>query len=158
MLANELKCFCSVLLHYKVNLECFSGEVVRDILDRRLSKKMCAEFANFIRAKGFIDETAEYLPRLLKWVGDKIIFWQTDLGSNLVQSNNKNIGVKRSLAVTANSEKKHTLISITKNFKLIIKMVTICIIGLILRNRDVFFVDRGDINHFLIVKGSNVLV
>ena len=71
----------------------FSGEVVRDIINRRLTKKMCAEFTNFICAKGFIDETAEYLPRLLKWVGDKIIFWQTDLGRNLVQSNTKNIGV-----------------------------------------------------------------
>ena len=54
---------------------------------------MCAEFTNFIRVKGFIDDTAKYLPRLLTWVSDKIIFWQTELGSNLVQSSAKNIGV-----------------------------------------------------------------
>ena len=30
MLANELKCFYSVLIHYSVNLEYFSGELVRD--------------------------------------------------------------------------------------------------------------------------------
>ena len=36
--ANELKYFHSVLLHYKVNLEYFSGEVVKEILERRLSK------------------------------------------------------------------------------------------------------------------------
>ena len=41
ILANELKCFHSVLLHYKVNLEYFSGEVVKEILERRLSKKKC---------------------------------------------------------------------------------------------------------------------
>ena len=26
-----------------------------------------------------MDETAKYLPRLLAWVGDKIIFWQWQL-------------------------------------------------------------------------------
>ena len=40
VLANELKRFHSVLMHYNVNLEYFSGEVVRDIIARRLSKKM----------------------------------------------------------------------------------------------------------------------
>ena len=42
VLANELKCFYSVLLHYKVNLEYSSGEVIRDMIDRRLTKK-CAQ-------------------------------------------------------------------------------------------------------------------
>ena len=36
----------------------------------------------------------------------KIVFWQTNLGSNLVQSTSKNIGSKRSLAVTSNAGKK----------------------------------------------------
>ena len=38
-LANELKCFHSVLLHYNANLEYFSGQVVKVILEKRLSKK-----------------------------------------------------------------------------------------------------------------------
>ena len=68
-------------MHYKVNLDYFSGEVVKEILEQRLSKKMCAEFTNLMRTKGFIDDTSKYLPRLSSWVSDKIIFWQTDLGS-----------------------------------------------------------------------------
>ena len=139
MLTNELKW-----------LEIFSTAVCQ--------KKMCTEFTIFLRVKRFIDDTTEYLPRLLKWVGQKIIFWQTDLGSNVVQNNVKNIGVKRSLAVTSNSEKKHTLLSVTKIFKVVIKMMAICVTGLILKNRDVFFVVKGIIIHILIVKSSNLLV
>ena len=105
VLANELKCFQSVLLHYDVNLQYFLGEVVQDVIAYRLSKRMCAEFANFIRSKVLKDETAEYLLRLLDWVGDKITFWQSELGSNLVQGNSK-VGVRHSLAFTSNSEKK----------------------------------------------------
>ena len=104
-LANELKCFYSVLLHYNVNLQYFSGEVVQDIIAPRLSKLMYAEFTNFTRSKGLIDETAEYLPQLLTSVGDKIIFWKLQLGSNLAQGNSK-IGVRHSLALTSNSEKR----------------------------------------------------
>ena len=78
---------------------------MRDIVARRLPKRMCVEFTNFIHSKGLIDETAEYLPRLLTWVGDKIIFWQSELGSNLAQGNSK-IGVRHSLAFTSNSEKR----------------------------------------------------
>ena len=62
------------LIHYKINIECFAGELVRDIIARRLSIKMCAEFTYHIRAKGLIDKTAEYLPRLLEWAGGKIVF------------------------------------------------------------------------------------
>ena len=46
VLANELKCFHSVLLHYDVNLQYFSGEIVRDIIARRLSKRMGTEVTN----------------------------------------------------------------------------------------------------------------
>ena len=109
ILANELKCFHSVLMHYDVNLEYFSGEVVKEILEHRLSVKMCAEFTNFMCTKGYIDDTSKYLPRLSKWVSDKITFWQTDLGSNLLQNSTKNINVKRSLAVTSEYEKKSDL-------------------------------------------------
>ena len=34
VLTNELKCFHSVLIHYDVNLQYVSGEVVRDIITR----------------------------------------------------------------------------------------------------------------------------
>ena len=67
---------------------------------------MCAEFTNYIRIKGLMDNTAEYLPQLLEWVGDNIGFWRTELGSNLVQGVSKSVGVKHSLAVTSNFEKQ----------------------------------------------------
>ena len=89
---------------------------MRDIIARRLSKRMGAEFTNHIRSKGLMDETAEYLPRLLDWVGDKITFWQSELGSNLVQGNSK-IGVRHSLAFTSNSEKKPYVNYRGNNFK-----------------------------------------
>ena len=54
---------------------------------------MCSEFTNFMRTIKFIDNTADYLPKLTSWVNDKIIFWQTDLGSNLLQNNSKNVNV-----------------------------------------------------------------
>ena len=66
----NLKCFHSVLIHYEVNLQYFSGDIVRDVISRCLSKRMRAEFTNFVRAKGFMDDTAQYLPRLLAWVND----------------------------------------------------------------------------------------
>ena len=66
---------------------------------------MCAEFTNFMRAKNLIDVTANYLPRLTEWVKDKIVFWQTDLRSNLLQNNPKNINVKRSFAVSSEYKK-----------------------------------------------------
>ena len=65
VLSNELKCFHSVLKHYNVDLQYFSGEIVRDIIARRLPKRMGAEFTDFIRAKGFMDKTVQCLPRLL---------------------------------------------------------------------------------------------
>ena len=66
-------------------------EIVRDIIARRLS--MGAEFTNFIRSKCLMDETAQYLPQLLAWVNEKIVFWQSELGSNLVQGHPK-VGVR----------------------------------------------------------------
>ena len=42
-----------------------------------------------MNAKGLINNATDYLPKLTKWVNDKIIFWQTDLGSNLIQNNFK---------------------------------------------------------------------
>ena len=91
VLANELKCFHSVLVHYDVNLEYFSGEVVRDILACRLCKRMFSEFLNFIHIKGLMENTAEYLPRLLEWVWDKIVFfWADRIGEQPCSRGSKN--------------------------------------------------------------------
>ena len=49
-----------------------------------MTKRMCAEFTNYMRTKDFMEKTEEYLPRFISWVNEKIIFWQTDLGSNLL--------------------------------------------------------------------------
>ena len=59
VLSNELKCFHSVLIYYEVNLQYFSGDIVGDVITRHLSKRMGAEFTNYICAKGFMDETAQ---------------------------------------------------------------------------------------------------
>ena len=71
---NELKSFHSVLLHYKVTSEYFSGEVVKEILDRRLSKNTCKEFTNFKNIRGFTNDTTDYLHKLTKWINQKIFF------------------------------------------------------------------------------------
>ena len=65
MLGNGLKCFHSVLLHYDVNLQHFLGEIVRDVIARRLSKRMGAEFTTHIRSKGLMNDMAGYLRQLL---------------------------------------------------------------------------------------------
>ena len=59
-----------------------------------------------MHAKGYVDDTSKYLPRLSNWVHDKITFWQTDLGSNLLQNKNKNVNIKTNLAMTSECEKK----------------------------------------------------
>ena len=46
---------------------------------------------------------------------DKITFWQTDLGSNLLQNKNKNVNIKRSLAMTSEYENKSNLDSYNQN-------------------------------------------
>ena len=76
-LSNDLKSFHSVLVHYKVTSEYFSGEVVQDILDRRLTKNTCREFTNYMNLKGFINNPVVYLPKLTDWINDKIVFWCT---------------------------------------------------------------------------------
>ena len=74
-----------MLLFYGASPEYFSGDLVKTILKKRLSKKMGMEFTNYMCNKGFIDATENYLPKLTDWINDKITFWQTDLGSNLLQ-------------------------------------------------------------------------
>ena len=55
--------------------------------------------------KGIINNTVDYLSKLTSWINEKIFFWQTDLGSNLLQSNTRNVNVKRSLAVSTSEQK-----------------------------------------------------
>ena len=46
-----------------------------------------------MNAKGHINSPVNYLPRLTDWINDKVIFWRTDLGSNILALNtpkNKN--------------------------------------------------------------------
>ena len=70
-LSNDLKSCQSVLLHYGVTSEYFSGEVVRDILDRRLTKSTCKEFTNYMNLKRFINNPVVYLPKLTNWINEK---------------------------------------------------------------------------------------
>ena len=51
VLANELKSLNFMLLYYKVTSEYFSGEAVKEILDRHLSKNTCKEFTSFMNSK-----------------------------------------------------------------------------------------------------------
>ena len=64
VLSNELKCYCSVLEHFSVDIQYYSCEVVKDIVSRRMSKRSGAEFAKLIQRKGLMDKTASYLPKL----------------------------------------------------------------------------------------------
>ena len=83
-LSNDLKSFSSVLKHYKVTSEYFSREVVKDILERRISKFSSREFTGYMNLKGYINNPVEYLPKLTDWINEKNIFWRTDLGSNIL--------------------------------------------------------------------------
>ena len=74
-LLNDLKSFSSVLKHYEVTSEYFSGEVVEDILERRMTKFTSREFTNYMNSKGYINNPVEYLPRLSEWINAKIVFF-----------------------------------------------------------------------------------
>ena len=51
-LSNELKNFNSVLKYYNVTSEFFSGEVVTNVLERRISKFSSREFTSYMNNKG----------------------------------------------------------------------------------------------------------
>ena len=126
ILANDLKCFHSVLLYYDVNLEYFSGEVVKEILGQWLLDKMCAERTNPMSAKEYADDTSKYLPRLSNREHDKITFRQTDLGSNLLQNKNKNVNIKKVFSNDVRVWKKNqTWIVITKILELLTRIMQI---------------------------------
>ena len=103
-----------------------------------------------------MDETAQYLPRLLAWVNDKIVFWQSELGSNLVQGNPK-VGARRSFAVTSSQEKKQIII---------IEEITIAIVMIIIMKgmplvrirQGVFFVGSRVIPLYSVVVGLKMLI
>ena len=54
--------------------EYFSGEVVKDILERRISKFSSREITGYMNSKGYINNPVEYLPKLTEWINDKIFF------------------------------------------------------------------------------------
>ena len=80
--------------------------MVREILDHRLTKPTCKEFTNFMNLKGFINNPVVYLPKLTNWINEKIAFWRTDLGSNLLaQNDSRGVNVRRSLAVSTSEQR-----------------------------------------------------
>ena len=99
-LSNELKNFNSVLNYYNVTSEFFSGEVVTDVLERRISKFSSREFTSYMNAKGYINNPVCYLPKLTDWINDKVVFWRTDLGSNVLALNTPKSKTRRSFAAT----------------------------------------------------------
>ena len=83
-LSNDLKSVSSVLKHYDVTREYFSVEVVKDILERRMSKFTSREFTNYMNSKGYINNPVEYLPRLTEWINAKIVFLAYGFGEQCI--------------------------------------------------------------------------
>ena len=83
-LLNNLKSFSSVLKLYKVTSEYFSGEVVKNILERRMSKFTSREFTNYMNSKGYINNPVEYLPRLTEWINKKTVFLAYRFGKQCI--------------------------------------------------------------------------
>ena len=73
---------------------------MKDILERRISKFSSREFTGYMNSKGYINNPVEYLPRLTDWINDKIIFWRTDLGSNVLALNTPRNRNKRCFMVS----------------------------------------------------------
>ena len=67
---------------------------------------MCSEFTNYMRTKYFIDAMDDYLPKLTDWMNNKFIFWQTDLGYNLLQPSTKPTNVKKCFTISSEHEQK----------------------------------------------------
>ena len=80
-LSNELKRYCAVLNYYDVDTQYLANDVVRDIVHRRMSTYSGREFSKLIQRKGLMEDSAMYLPKLCNWVNDKIVLWQSELGS-----------------------------------------------------------------------------
>ena len=72
-LANKFKCFHAVILYYNANMEFYSSDLVKSILDNRLSIKMSAKFTNFLCVNNYMKVLEKYLPRLTDWVNEKIL-------------------------------------------------------------------------------------
>ena len=54
-----------------------------------------------MNSKGFINNLVDYLPKLTDWINDKIVFWRTDLSSNILAQNvPRDANAKRSFAVS----------------------------------------------------------
>ena len=65
-----------------------------------MSKFTSREFTNYMNSKGYINNPMEYLPRLTEWINAKIVFWRTDLESNVLALNTPRGGNKRCFAVS----------------------------------------------------------
>ena len=107
-LSNDLKSFHSIFVHYGVTSKYFSSEVVQHILHHRLTKNTCREFTNFMNLKRFINDPVVHLSKLTNWINDKITFWCTYLGSNILAQNApRGVNVRRSLAVSTSEQRSN---------------------------------------------------
>ena len=80
-LSNDVKSYCSVLEYYGVDMQYFACDVVRDVVHRRMSMHSGREFSKLIQRKCLMENTALYLPKLCEWVNERIVYWQSELGS-----------------------------------------------------------------------------
>ena len=83
-LSNDLKSFSSVLKHYNVTSKYFSEKVVKDILERRMSKFTSREFTNYMNSKVYIINPVEYLSRLNVWINEKNVFLEYRFGQQCI--------------------------------------------------------------------------
>ena len=98
-LSNDLKSYCSVLEYYGVDMQYFACDVVRDVVHRRMTTHSGREFSKFIQRKGLMENTAIYLPKLCDWVNERIVYWQSELGSAWVHRQDRSSTKSFSMSV-----------------------------------------------------------
>ena len=108
-----------------------------------------------MHTKGFIDATENYLPRLTTWINDKITFWQTNLGSNLLQKGHTSKNVLL-LWLILNKKLKwvnRRLVNQIMKIGILIETGTVLIIKFLMATiRDVTFAFSRGTFHFLIAQ------
>ena len=60
------------------------------------------EFSKLIQRKGLMENTAIYLPKLCDWVNERIVYWQSELGSAWVHGHER--GSTKSFSMTVNKD------------------------------------------------------